>query len=327
MEIGEHRRNHFEFESGINEEVRSGRPRGNPTCAEQCRVFESSNRSSAYADYSARIAKSLVDGKSSLSRDRIGFGMDFVILDAIDADGLKCSKAYVQSDLDSFDSALADSIEDFGGEVKTSCRSRHRAALLGIHSLITLPIRQGILAFDIRGQWDVPDAIEDRKEIHPIRQRLKTDAPLAELPTGNDMGFQFIRVAEKQSFSDADFTPGPNQALPLIGLGGKLARQQNLDSAAKVITGRRIALANRLSTDACPAPVKPRWKDSSVVEDHKIARPQQIRKVAEVAISILATTPVQMEHARAGAVGKGLLGNEFGGKMKLEVGNQHGVRL
>src|SRR5271155_1981193 len=212
MEIGEHRRNHFEFESRINEEVCGGRPRGNPTCAQQCRVFESSNRSSAYGNYSAKIAKSLVDGKSSLSRDRIGFGMDFVILDAIHADRLKGSKAYLQSDLDSFDSALADSIENFRGEVKTSCRRGHRATLLGIHSLITLPIGQGVLAFDIRGQWNVPNVIQDRKEIHPIRQRLKTDASLAELPTGNDMGFQFIRVAEEQSFSNADFAPRPNQA-------------------------------------------------------------------------------------------------------------------
>jgi len=253
--------------------------------------------------------------------------MDFVILDAIHADWLKGSKAYLQSDLDSFDSALADSIENFRGEVKTSCRRGHRATLLGIHSLITLPIGQGVLAFDIRGQWNVPNVIQDRKEIHPIRQRLKTDASLAELPTGNDMGFEFIRVAEKQSFSSADFASGPNQALPLVGLGGELARQQNLDSAAEIIMGRRIARTNRLSTDACPVAIKPRWKDSSVVEDHNVAGPQQIRKVAEVTISILATAPLQMEHARSVAVGKGLLGNEFSGKMKVEVGNQHGVRL
>jgi len=95
----------------------------------------------------------------------------------------------------------------------------------------------------------------------------------------------------------ADFAPGPNQAFPVVGLGGKLARQQHLDSAAEEIAGRRIVRADILSTDARPAPVKPRWKNSCIVEDHKIARPQQIRKVAEGAIGILDASPLQMKHS------------------------------
>lgn len=89
MEIGEHCRNHFEFESRINEEIYGARARGDTSLAEANGVFESANRRSAYGDYAARIAKGLVDGRSSLSRDRIGFGVDFVILNACDVYRLK----------------------------------------------------------------------------------------------------------------------------------------------------------------------------------------------------------------------------------------------
>jgi len=223
--------------------------------------------------------------------------MYFVILDAIDADGLKGSEADVQSDLDSFGPALADSVNDCRGEVKAGCRRRNRAALPGIDSLIALSIRHRIRAVDIRGKRDVPDAVQDCKEILLTLRLLKTDAAFPKLPGGNDLRFQFIAVAEKQSFSNADFAPGPNQAFPVVGLGGKLARQQHLDSAAEEIAGRRIVRADILSTDARPAPVKPRWKNSCIVEDHKIARPQQIRKVAEGAIGILDASPLQMKHS------------------------------
>jgi hypothetical protein len=297
MEIGEHCRYHFEVESWINEQVRGGRARNDRPYTEANGVFESSNRSSAHGDYAARIANSVVDGRSSLTRDRIEFRMYFVILHAIDADGLKGSEADVQSDLDSFGPTLADPVKDCGGKVKTRCRRRNRAPLLGIDSLIALPIRDGIRAFDIRGQRDVPDAVQDCEEILLTVQLVKTDATFPELAAGNDLRFQFIGVAEKQSFSNADFTPGPNQAFPVVGLGGKLARQQHLDSAAEEIAGRRIVRADILSTDARPASVKPRWKNSCVVEDHKIARPQQIRKVAEGAIGILAASPLQMKHS------------------------------
>ena len=45
--------------------------------------------------------------------------MKFVILDALDVDGLKSSEADVQGDLDGLDFALADAVKDLRGEVKT----------------------------------------------------------------------------------------------------------------------------------------------------------------------------------------------------------------
>ena len=159
------------------------------------------------------------------------------------------------------------------------------------------------------------------------RRRFKTNAALAELPASEHSGLQFTGFAEKQSFPNANFSSGPNQALPIVGLGGKLAGQQNFDTAAKEIASRRIAWANRVSTDALSSAVKPRWKYPSVIEDEQVAGPQQLREVAELAIGILAAGPQQMQHTGVVAAGKRFLGNEFAGKMEVEVGNQHGVRI
>ena len=68
-------------------------------------------------------------------------------------------------------------------------------------------------------------------------------------------------------------------------------------------------------------------KDAGVVEDHQIAGPQEFGKVAEQAIGIVAAASLQVQHAGAVACGEGVLGDEFVGKMEVEVGNQHEFRL
>jgi hypothetical protein len=328
MKVGQHRRNHFEFESGIDEEICVGGTGGEGSRTDQCGMFQSSNRSSANGNYTARIAKSPVDGGSSLSRDGIGLGVDFVILDALGAYRLEGSKPYVECNLDSFNAALADSVKDFSGEVKAGRRRGHGPPLLSINGLVALAIGKRICPFDIRGQRDVPDAIQDTEEILLLTMRkFKTNAALAELSAGEHLGSQLTGFVEKQSFPDANFSSGANQALPIVGPGGKLACQQNFDAAAKEIARCGIAWANKVGTDALSSPVKPRWKNPSVIKDEQVAGPQQLREVAEVAIGVSAAGPQQMQHSGVVAGLKRFLGNELVGKMEVEVGNQHGVRL
>ncbi len=93
------------------------------------------------------------------------------------------------------------------------------------------------------------------------------------------------------------------------------------------LTGRRIVRADGLSVDSLAAAIEPGVKDAGVVEDHQIAGPQEGGEVAEQAIGIVAAGPLQMQHARSVARGKGILGDEFVGKMEVEVGNQHEFRL
>jgi hypothetical protein len=135
-----------------------------------------------------------------------------------------------------------------------------------------------------------------------------------------------LPLAEEQAFADADLAAGTDQAFPIVGLGRNLAREQNLDAAVEEIPGRRILRTDRLSMGAYATAIEASWKNAGVVENHDIAGVQQVREVAEQAVRMAAASQ-QVEHAGAVAGGEGFLGNQVVGKMEIEVGDQHGVRL
>jgi hypothetical protein len=258
--------------------------------------------------------------------------MDLVIFDALDADGLKSPQADVQGDIDSLDPAVADAVEDLGCEMKAGGGGCYRSTVLGINGLVAFAIAGRIRACDIRREGDVANAIKGSEEVVVLTLGgLKADAALAEFPSAQDLGLQFVEIAialaKEQPFADADLAAGPNQTLPIVGLGGELAGEQNLDAAAEEIAGGRIVRADRLSAGAFAASIEPRWKDAGVVENQQIAGLQEVRKVAEPAVGMAAAGSLQIEHAGFVASGEGFLGNEVVGKMEVEVGNQHGVRL
>ena len=93
------------------------------------------------------------------------------------------------------------------------------------------------------------------------------------------------------------------------------------------VAGRRIVRADRVSVNAFAAAVKPRRKDAGVVEDDEIAGLQQLRKAAELAVGIPAAGSLQVQHPGAVAGREGFLGDEFRGKVEVEVRNQHNFRL
>jgi hypothetical protein len=281
----------------------------------------------------------VVDGGSCVGGDGIGFGMEFVILDAVDADRLEGSQADVQSDVNGLDAALADSGEGFRGEVKAGGRGGYRSRLLGIDGLIALAIAGRIGAGDVGWERDVADAIESGEEVVVLvviivlivlivmPGGLKADVALAELGAGQNLGLKVVALTEEQVFAYADLAAGANQAFPIVRIGGELAGQQNLDAAVEEVAGRRIVRADRLSAGAFTATIEPGGKNAGVVEDYEIAGPQQVRKVAEQGIGIAAGGALQVQHARTVTGGEGFLGDEFVGKVEMEIGNQHGVRL
>ena len=81
------------------------------------------------------------------------------------------------------------------------------------------------------------------------------------------------------------------------------------------------------AASAFAAAIKPGGKNAGIVEDNEIAGLQKVGEVAEQAIGIAATGPLQVQHAGAVACGEGFLGDEFVGKVEVEIGNPHGVRL
>ena len=62
------------------------------------------------------------------------------------------------------------------------------------------------------------------KSSEEVRGVLKTNAPLAEFAMGQNLGLQFVALAEVKPFTDADLAPRANQAFPLVGIGRNLTR-------------------------------------------------------------------------------------------------------
>jgi len=133
--------------------------------------------------------------------------MDFVILDTLDADWLKSSKADVQGDIDGLDAALADAVKDFRREMEAGGRSGHGAALAGIDGLIAFAVIFFAVIFaaifkakgrirprNVGREWDVADAIENGVE---IVNRLEANMALAERGAGENFRLQLIALTKK----------------------------------------------------------------------------------------------------------------------------------
>ena len=262
-----------------------------------------------------------------------------MIFDSIDANGLESPQTNVEGDLGGFDATLADAVEDFWGEVKASGGSSNRSILLGINGLVAMEIARRIGAGDVRRKRDVADAAESGEEVVLAvvfvmvifvifsDKRLKADAAFAKVGAGENFGLQFVVLTEKKAFANADLASGANQALPIVGVKRKLAREQDLNASLQKAACCGIARAHGMRARVFAVAVKTGRQDAGVVENNEIAGAQQIREIAEEAIRVLATGSLKMQHAGAVAGCERLLGNEFFGEMKVEVGDQHRARL
>jgi hypothetical protein len=184
VEIRKQRPDYFEFETPfdiwINEKVRRRGSCDDDSPTRPNRVFETPDCSGANSDDSPRFAESLVDGGSGGGRYGVGLRVEFVILDTLDADRLKCSQTDVQCYVGGLDPALANAIENLRCEVKARGGGRDRTELFGINGLVALAIARRIRPRDIGRKRDVADAIKDGEEIVLVRKdRLETDAALA----------------------------------------------------------------------------------------------------------------------------------------------------
>jgi len=157
-------------------------------------MFESADGRSANRDDTARSVESLIDGRGGGRRNGVRLRVDFVIFDAFDADRLKSSQTNVKGDLDSFDAALANAVEDLRREMKSRSGRGDGAAMSGVDGLIAIEVAGRIRARDVWRKGHVPDAIEDGIE---IADWLKTDSAFTEFGSSKNFGFQFIVLAEK----------------------------------------------------------------------------------------------------------------------------------
>jgi hypothetical protein len=157
----------------------------------------------------------------------------------------------------------------------------------------------------------VADAIESGEKIVHTLSRLKAEVALAELSARQDLGLEFILIAEEEAFADSNFATGTNQTLPIVGISCELTSEKDFDAAASGFA----------------ASEESRWKDAGIVEDDEIAGLQKVREFPEQAIGMSAAGALQVQHAGAVAGGERFLRDEFDGKVEVEIGDLHAVRL
>jgi len=86
---------------------------------------------------------------------------------------------------------------------------------------------------------------------------------------------------------------------------------------------RWILRAYRLSAGSSAASIQPCGKHAGVIEDQQVVGPQHFREFAELAVGETSRIPRDMHHAGGVPVGQRFLGDEFVGKLEVEIGNQH----
>ena len=86
-------------------------------------MFERADGGGSNSDDPAGSAQGIVNRGGCGGGNGIRLGVDFVIFDSVDADGLKSSKADVKCNVGGFNAADADAIEDGGSEMKSGGRS------------------------------------------------------------------------------------------------------------------------------------------------------------------------------------------------------------
>src|SRR5579872_2402883 len=102
----------------------------------------------------------------------------------------------MQGHKSSLHSALPDPLEYFRREMQSRSGRSYRPALFGIHRLIALAIVHGIRTRNVWRQRNVPNPINQGKEVFPIRAG-KADAALSEFTARKYLGSQLFPITKK----------------------------------------------------------------------------------------------------------------------------------
>src|ERR1019366_1808571 len=186
--------------------------------------------------------------------------MQFVLLNHLHPDRLKRAEAYMQRDLDGFDSALAYALKNFRCEVQTRRRRGDGTERFGVDRLVTLPVRRRIGAIDVRRQGNMADAIEHGEE---VVHRIEAKTALSESTAAHDLGREFMRrfvgvAAEINPLAQSQLAAGMNQRFPLRRIGSELPGQQRFDPATKEVFRGGILGRERLRARAAAMSEKAR---------------------------------------------------------------------
>jgi hypothetical protein len=106
-----------------------------------------------------------------------------------------------------------------------------------------------------------------------------------------------------------------------------LPGQQHLDATLKESFRSRMVWAQSLRLKPGAATVKSGGKHAAVIENNKVVGAEQIHQIGKVTVLQASVRGVEVQHPRGGAIGKRLLGYEFGGQVVMKLRYEHVVRL
>src|SRR5579864_3142555 len=99
-------------------------------------------------------------------------------------------------------------------------------------------------------------------------------------------------------FADGNFSARPNEALPVVGVGLQVAREEDFDASAKKVARGRILRAESLRLKTSAPAIQTRGKHSSVVEDNEVTGTEKLREFPELTIYKSAACRGKMQKPR-----------------------------
>lgn len=324
MEVGEKGVDDLEVVSGIDEEIGLSRAKQNIAGMSISSKLKGSDSGCADCDDAARFQARLPNLCSRDFRDGIDLGVEVVLFHLLRADRLERSQTDMEGDLGGVDSPGADARKNFGSEVEAGGGGRNRSALVSVDGLIAFAVGWRIFTGNVGRERNMSYLVNAREE---IVDRIEPDAAFSERSASENLGAEFVALAEEQLFANVDLAAGTYQAFPFIGILLQLTSEENFDPSAKEVPGGGVTRAQALRLKTGAASVKTRRKNSGVVENQEIVGAEKIGEITKLPIVKYPHVGRKMQETRGRAVRQGLLRDQFGRQFVIEIGDEHAFRL
>ena len=238
------------------------------------------------------------------------FFMHGVVREIFRLDGLKRAGADVQCYETNFHAARANVIKNFVCKMQAGGGRGHRAFDPREDRLITFFVfgeLAGIFAGNIWRKGNFANLIEHVLDItDAIKPHAAVSFGILLQDSGRERFFRRRQAGLKLDFSaDARVFAGTHHDPPVVD--AVFFEQKHFKFAAGFGIGA----------------VKPGGNDTGIVQDQYVSGPQISQQIADALVFQPIFFSMQNEQARFASIGRGMLRDEFGGKLKIEIGGSH----